>query len=363
MAASKDIKEISKFNEQKKNLPVFIQEFLDHKVYTEGKKISTMLGYIFEINMFLDHLKISTLDDFSQINKQSISKYIQNRTQSTNSKATVARTTAAIKSLFRYLYQFDLIEANPTEAIKVPLPKPKSINVIKPLSEDEIQYLLLSIKEGLKNSDESVIYKEMLLTGKSKGKGLTDRQKAWNKHIAFRDYTICLLLFTTGLRVSEVEALNISDYTPSTFIKDKLILGNLQVIRKGKSKEETQPVYLNDEVEQTLNEYINKHRKSPEKDQSALFVDMFQKGRFKKRGMQEMVKKYALTFLGRTDFSIHKCRHTAAQNLYNTSSDIYLVSKFLSHSDVKTSQRYAQHTDKQLMEAANRMKFMKEERE
>ncbi len=167
-----------------------------------------------------------------------------------------------------------------------------------------------------------------------------------NKRSGLRDRAILETLFSTGLRVSELVALNVEDINLST--------GEFTVIGKGGK---ARIVYLSRSARAWLRRYLatrkddfkplflrysGKHMAENDPDGESL--------RLSARSIQRMVKKYARRAGLAVDATPHTLRHTFATDLLASGADLRSVQELLGHSDVSTTQIYTHITDKRLKE-------------
>ncbi|HDQ88796.1 MAG TPA: site-specific tyrosine recombinase XerD [candidate division WWE3 bacterium] len=167
-----------------------------------------------------------------------------------------------------------------------------------------------------------------------------------NKRSGIRDRAILETLFSTGLRVSELVALDTEDINLKT--------GEFTVIGKGGK---ARIVYLSDSAKDWLRRYLSTRRdefkplflrysgKSMEKDDPD-----GESLRLSARSIQRMVKKYVKRSGLAVDATPHTLRHTFATDLLSEGADLRSVQELLGHSDVSTTQIYTHITDKRLKE-------------
>jgi site-specific recombinase XerD len=233
----------------------------------------------------------------------------------TNSNNGKSRKLATLKSLYNYFYNNDKIEKNP--AAKVDMPKIKDKPII---------YL-----------DENEIVKLADLT-QSKDNSTSKRNKA-----------MVYLFLGTGMRVSELVGINLTDID---FEKNEV-----NVTRKG---EKGQKLYFNDDVKEALQDYLQEREEQGIQDE-AFFISNFGK-RITVQQVENIVKKYTSEIVGTDKITPHKLRSTYGTNLYKETSDIYLVATVLGHSNVNTTKKhYAAMPDEKKRMAAQAIKFRKEE--
>ena len=180
-------------------------------------------------------------------------------------------------------------------------------------------------------------------------KGSPNANGATNEHTKLRDLAILTLFLGTGIRVSELVGLNISDIDFS--------INGFLITRKGGNQA---ILYFPDEVADVLRRYLTARREmvAREGDEDALFLSL-QSRRISVRAVQVMVKKYAqLAAPLKKHLSPHKLRSTFGTNLYHETGDIYLVADVLGHTDVNTTRRhYAAMSDDRRRLAAKKVRL------
>ncbi|MFR8854548.1 MAG: tyrosine-type recombinase/integrase [Oscillospiraceae bacterium] len=195
--------------------------------------------------------------------------------------------------------------------IRVPRPGEKEI---KALQDDEVMIMLDAV---------------------SSGTGLTDHERYWEK-TKLRDKAILILFLTYGLRLSELQQLNISSFNFKR--------GEFKIYRK-RGKESLMP--LNKSSTAVILDYTQNERpgedKISEEHKDALFLSL-QGKRMTERQIRELVKKYtsiALSTSRDSGYSPHKLRATAATSLIGRGNSIFDVAALLDHEQVTTTQLYA----------------------
>ena len=256
-----------------------------------------------DINLFIDHCRKYMIDDGDTV------------TVYENSNRSLARKKSSVSVLFKQLYREGLISRNITDGfdpIRVPKPGEREI---KALQDDEVMIMLDAVTNGT---------------------GLTDRERRYWENTKLRDKAILMLFVTYGLRLSELQQLNVSSFNFSR--------GEFKIYRK-RGKESIMP--LNRSVVMVLTDYIATERKTVTAQnnaaEDALFLSL-QGKRITERAIRELVKKYTSIALGTsrdTGYSPHKLRATAATSLIGRGNSIYDVAALLDHEQVTTTQLYA----------------------
>lgn len=336
-------KEIDKKNEKKvadymEIMPEYVVNYIKH--ITDTTASGTRLYYIRDIYSFLEYLidikdingsvKHITTDIIDSVTPMEIDdyklylrQYESEGTIRTNGKGSVKRNLTSIRGLYNYLYTNDVIKNNPTAKVKVPKLDQKAI--------------------VLMDNDESA----SLLNAARNGDNLHDRRKIFHELYGLRDTTILSVLLGTGVRVSELVGLNITDLN--------LKNNSMRVIRKG-NKDDI--VYYSDELTEILKEYLEyrKHLDPIEGHEDALFLSSHRK-RIGVRTIELMVKKYSLEGGINKHTTPHTLRRTYGTRLYESSSDLYLVAETLGHSSVETTKKhYAAMSEARKKAARNQVK-------
>jgi site-specific recombinase XerD len=234
-----------------------------------------------------------------------------------NDNKSLARKRSSVSVLFKYLYRDELVPKNITDGFD-PIRLPKAGDKeIKHLEEQEVMRMLDAVATG---------------------EGLAGREKLYWEKTKKRDRAMLLIFLTYGLRLSEVQQLNLSSFNYGR--------ESFKVFRKG-GKEAVMP--LNRTVARALEEYIQAERPphSPQHpgDADALFLSL-QGRRITERAIRELVKKYTSIALGtsrRAGYSPHKLRATTATSLIDMGNSIFDVQELLDHGNVTTTQLYAAH--------------------
>jgi site-specific recombinase XerD len=154
-----------------------------------------------------------------------------------------------------------------------------------------------------------------------------------------RDKALLELLFSTGLRVSELCALN----RDIDLKKDEMSV-------RGKG-DKVRVVFFSDTAKETIKEYLSKRKDMNE----ALFVSLNSKirkeeSRLTPRSIERLVKQYAIKAGITKKVTPHIIRHSFATDLLQNGADLRSVQMMLGHSNISTTQIYTHMTDKHLRE-------------
>ena len=259
-----------------------------------------------DVNIYIDYCR-----RYKKVDKNGNTVVYENK----NSALSHKKSTVSV--LFKYLYRDGLVSKNITDGFD-PIRMPKAgEREIKALQDNEVMTML-----------DSVIT----------GEGLTEHEKKYWEKTKQRDKLILLLLVTYGLRLSELQQLNVS-----SFNFDR---GEFKIYRK-RGKESIMPI--NNTITEAFTDYITKERPSDddlaEEQKDALLLSL-QGTRLTDRQIRQIVKKYTSVSLGtsrESGYSPHKLRATAATSLIARGNSIYDVQELLDHENVTTTQLYAAH--------------------
>ena len=329
---------VSKCEEIQGELPRFLWGFFR---YLKGDVLSkTRVAYLGDVHFFCQYLieetdlteatkpadikqadfnkiKAADVNEFLDYCREYIVKQNGEKIVYQNGNRTLARKKSSLSVMFRQLYREEIIAENITEGFD-PIRVPKaSEREIKALQDNEVMIMLDAVESG---------------------DHLTPKERQyWNK-TKKRDKAILLLFLTYGLRLFELQQLNVSSFNFSR--------GEFKIYRK-RDKEAVMP--LNRSVTETLMDYIENERRPDEEldelHKDALFLSL-QGKRMTERQIRELVKKYTsigLSTSRKGGYSPHKLRATAATSLIGRGNSIYDVQALMDHEQVTTTQLYAAH--------------------
>ncbi len=288
------------------------REFLEYTEIERGRAVKTVENYDHYLTVFFNQMKIEDLSDITEERIREFRLWLNRQPGTAN--ATMKRRTQnyyliALRAFLKYLRKRGVEGLNPERIELAKLPE-RQIDVV---TSQELKRLL--------KAPDDARAKE------------PDAEKAL-KYI--RDKAILELLFSTGLRVAELCALN-SDIDLSR--------DDLSVRGKG---EKVRVVFLSPAAKDAVAQYL-KARKDMEE---ALFVD----GRANKlhritpRDVQRHIKVYAAKAGITSKVTPHTLRHVFATDLLTNGADLRSVQALLGHASINTTQIYTHVTDSHLRE-------------
>lgn len=338
----RDLKNLEKIKQLQKKLPDCCRDFL--LGIESNSSVLTRRAYCYDMLTFFNFLKTEcpkyeekkvvnfTYEDLNKVTDRDIEHYLsylsgfkrENGKTYTNSEKTKSRKFACIRAMFKFFYKKNYINQNVTE--KVTPPKTHEKEIIR-LEVDEVANLLDYVENGDK---------------------LTKMQQSFHEHTAKRDVAILTLFLGTGIRISELVGLDVTDLD----FNQK----GFTITRKGGNRV---ILYFGEEVEKALQEYLKVRSQNTHisKDEKALFLSL-QNKRMSVRAVELLVKKYSKLVTNLKHITPHKLRSTYGTNLYKETGDIYVVADVLGHKDVNTTKKYyAAITDDIRRSVANKVKL------
>lgn len=268
---------------------IIIDSFFDYLIAEKNVSEHTITNYKIDLGDFCSFLQIK----ITEIVYADLRKYLAHLKEKKYTSSSIARKISCLKSFYKFLQREDQIKTN--YAASIPYPKQEK-KLPKFLSEDTIDRFIESIPEA--------------------------------DFLALRDKTIIEVLYSSGIRISELIQLDLCDINLSS--------ASMKV--KGKGKKE-RIVLLGSCALELLNKYIYKRQSSD----SALFVNKFSK-RITAVGVRKKMKFWADKFCETEKITPHIFRHSFATHLLNRGADLRSVQELLGHSNVSTTQIYTHVT-------------------
>src|SRR3989338_250947 len=307
-------------NKSNKPIIVYITDFLEYCEVEKGLSNQTIKNYNHFLGQFKKWLESNNLSGLrpEQLNKDHIwdyrlflSRRLTQKKGLNLKKSTQGYYLIALRGLLDYFAEKD-IKSISSEKIK--LPKEQRSKSVKFMTLDQIEKLLLS-------PDTNTLF------------GLRDR-------------AIMETLFSTGLRVAELTALNRSQINLSGVISGKIKDQEIPITGKGGR---TRVIFFSERCLHWIVKYLNKRTDIDD----ALFIHYVSKKsenslRLNQRSIERIVKKYSKI----TGLDIlatpHTIRHTFATDLLNQGLDLRTIQELLGHKNIVTTQIYTHVTNKKL---------------
>ncbi len=269
----------------------FIDKFSKYLEVEKNYSVHTLRSYRSDLVELSSFLKEKPLKDITHFD---LRKFLAELKQRGCAKRTIVRKLGAIRSFFRFLLKEKYIAVNPADSMFTP-----KLDKVLPSFLDVPTILKLITCPSLENL-----------------RGLRDR-------------AILEVLYSTGIRVSELVGLNTGDVD--------LIGGVIKV--RGKGKKERMAL-LGQEAQKTLRNYYEKKSGGDKEGGSqALFLNK-SGGRLTDRSVRRMLDKYIRECSIAEKISPHSIRHSFATHLLDNGADLRSVQELLGHKNLSTTQIY-----------------------
>ena len=284
-----------------------IKLFLDFLENDKKLSSNTLQSYKRDILQYQEYIEQNNLN-YLKTSSDDINEYFNHLKELNKKTSTISRNLATIRSFYQFLLRNKKIKKDPTIGIQSPKVEKKAPSI---LTAKEVELLL----------DQP---KDIDLKG-------------------IRDKAMLEFAYATGMRVTEIISLNISDVNS----KESYVTCNTGF------KKRTIP--LGSISMKALNEYIEKSRPILIKDENteALFVNVNGK-RLTRQGFWKIVKFYKEQAHIAKDITPHVLRHSFATHLLQNGAEIKAVQSMLGHSDISSTQVYMQFQKDSLKEIYNK---------
>lgn len=283
---------------------------LYEKYLREEKRASenTLSSYLRDIRQLCDYLDTHTGADLTTLDESVLSEYIAVLKDKGKSVATVSRVIASCKNLYSYLCLRQIVDHNPASALVADKAEHKLPQI---LTSKEVELLL--------EQPECVDAK------------------------GYRDKAMLELLYATGIRVTELIDLDISDVNTTAGL----------IRCHSRNKERYIPMYP--AAIAALDDYINMVRPNmiAMPDEPSLFVNVNGE-RMSRQGFWKIIKYYQRKAKIDKDITPHTLRHSFAAHLLENGADIHAIQEMLGHADISSTQVYSQVIKKQLKDVYNK---------
>ncbi|MEO6393446.1 MAG: tyrosine recombinase XerC [Pyrinomonadaceae bacterium] len=290
-------------------------QFFEHLKYERNVSEHTLRSYTSDLLQFLDHLApenergVRRQVAVKSIDHLTIREWLATLHTAHKKKTSVARKLAALRTFFQFLVREEIVDLNPARLVATPrLEKKLPVHLS---AEDAVRFI------------------ETPDTANNLGK---------------RDRAILELLYATGVRVSELTKLDLSDVDYQG-----------KIIRVTGKRRKQRSVPFGDPALQAINQYlavredILRHASPAERDDQALILN-YQGTRITTRSVGRMVDKYILICAGIHNVSPHSLRHSFATHLLDSGADLRDIQELLGHARLSTTQIYTHVSMEKLIE-------------
>ncbi len=265
---------------------------------SDTKKCSknTLEAYMRDISQFIDYCELNGTATLKSIDEKYIHSYLEYLSITGKSDSTKTRIIASLRCYFKYLCSSGSIKKNPTASVKNPRTAKKMPGILD--SKEIIQ--LLSAPGG-------------------------------KDYKSLRDKAMLELLYATGIRVSELIDLKITDI-------------NLQIgILHAHNGRQDRIIPIYPAAVKHIGEYLSVARPAivQDDDQNLLFTNMSGQA-LSRQGFWKIIKQYADRAGIRAEITPHTLRHSFAAHLLENGAQLKDIKEMLGHADISSTQIYAQ---------------------
>lgn len=272
----------------------YAAKYQNYLVHIKHASDNTVVSYLRDIRQFASYLSGTAMNVLT-VTKKDIAGYIYWMQQQGKSQATVARCLASLKGFYNYLIGEGQVEGNPVSNVTVEHAAKKLPQI---LTGREVDLLLAQPK-------------------------ISDPKGC-------RDKAMLELLYATGIRVSELIDLDLTDISiPGEYVRCES-KGKIRVI----------PLYRS--AVEALSQYITSVRPQlvDDLDEPSLFVNM-SGDRMSRQGFWKLIKFYQEKAKIEKEITPHTLRHSFAAHLLENGADLRSIQEMLGHSDLSSTQIYA----------------------
>lgn len=280
-----------------------IEQYCDSLWSEKGLSDLTLSAYQMDLTQFALELQTKNIE-LNQAAQADIQAYLSKRYEQKYSARSNARMLSSLKQYFLYLVKTTAREDNPVELIESPK-------------------IYQSLPSTLTESEMDRLLSCPIL----------------NSAFGYRDKAMLELMYSSGLRVSELVGLQLSQINFNQ--------GVIRVMGKG-SKERIVP--MGEEANDALEYFIKHFRRDlqkPSKKTDAVFLSSRGQG-MTRQAFWQLIKKYLLKANIKTSYTPHSLRHAFATHLINHGADLRTVQMLLGHTNLSTTQIYTHVADARL---------------
>ncbi len=280
----------------------YILKFIEELKYEKNYSDLTVNGYLKDLDLFLEYINENNIKSFKDIEYQDIRLYINYLYNQKYNSKTISRHISSLRSFFKYLKVNNIIEDNPCSLVSNPK-----------LDKKLPKYLNFEDTEKLLNAFDN------------------------NNYIGLRNSLILEMLYSTGMRVSEICNVKMSDIS----------IYNKSITVTGKGNKE-RIVYFGSKCLNLLNEYLKKsYKKLNVNNSEYLFLSKTGK-KINDREIRSIVDSASKIAGIELKISPHVLRHTFATHMLTDGADLRSVQELLGHENLSTTQIYTHLTDEKI---------------
>lgn len=285
----------------------YVEEYRAYLMQERHASVNTVGAYLRDVRQF-ERYADAAAAGLLQVHKTLLQNYIDGMVQQGRAASSVTRSLAALKSFYRYLVSMGVLQKNPAQDVDAPKVERHLPQI---LTGEEVEQLL--------------------------------QQPCCTDPKGCRDHAMLELLYATGIRVSELIALDTMDVNL-----------NVALVRCGAAKHDRLiPIYP--AAVRALREYLEQVRPGMigTTEERALFVNMNGE-RMSRQGFWKIIKQYREQAGIKKEITPHMLRHSFAAHLLANGADLHAMQEMLGHADISSTQVYAGLVGRRLKEVYNK---------
>lgn len=282
-----------------------LAEYIIYLKIERGLSANTVISYKRDIEKYLTFLMEKKITQLDEISRFEILDFLQTLRQAGAADNSIIRMVSSLRKFHQYMKRESIMSDDPMQLIDTPK---KASTLPKAISPQSIEKLL--------------------------------EAPDTTTPLGVRDRTILELMYATGLRISELVNLKLSDL--------HLTMGFIQTMGKG---EKERIVPLGEMASQWLDNYLNGARiyLSDKSGEESDYVFLNSRGHgLSRQGVWKKVKQLALEAGIDQNVTPHTLRHSFATHLLENGADLRMVQELLGHADISTTQIYTHITKNRL---------------
>jgi len=271
-----------------------VDSFIDHLRFERLLPKNTIVSYSRDLKKYSDFLQANSINDVRSVSREDILSFLEELFKN-QKDSSISRILSTLRSFYKYLIRNEKITKNIFSNIKNPKLAKKEIDI---LGQEEIAVFLDRIPSS--------------------------------SYLQLRDRAMFELLYSCGMRVSEIVNLKLSDMD----IEESLI----RFIGKG-NKQRITP--MGDQAKTYILKYLQSARFVIEKEKKSDYVFLNKNGkRLTRQGFWKILKTYVKKFDFDKNIYPHIFRHSFATHMLEQGADLRIVQELLGHSSISTTEIY-----------------------
>lgn len=269
-----------------------IEEFISHLKYGRNYSHDTIVDYSADLKNLYNYI-LSEEIDYLLFDKQDAKNYVASLYLKGLSKKSIVRHISTCRTFYKFLLNDEKVKSNPFLVIKT-IKKEKKLPEV--LFFEEIDDII---------------------------KSMTIKDE-----YSIRNYAIFILLYSSGIRVSEISTLKLKDID---FYNNRFVV-------HGKGNK-MRNAYFDDGTKRVINRYIDEFRSRFKKDDEYLFIGRRGEA-LSKTSYRRIVKEVGEEYASTKGIHPHMLRHSFATHLLDNGADIRNVQELLGHASISATQIY-----------------------